>query len=161
MPNGFRPAWNDTSVPVIVVLAISALSIAAFGVAAPAQADQASIVSGEIAAFAKQLGENPDMAIDLTGVSGEYCFNGGIGKGGHMTHYAVDTESTQEDVIDFVNARSLIEAGVVNPDALPPHPGKLGAMTPNQWYYLAPGTFEPHHGRKFPFPMMIRATNLE
>ena len=118
-------------------------------------------LADEIAAFANQLGQNPDMAIDLTGVSGEYCFNGGIGDGGHMTHYAVDTENTREDVIDFVNARSLIKAGVVNPDALPPHPGKLGAMAPNQWYYLAPGTFEPHHGRKFPFPMMIRATDLE
>ena len=142
-----------------LALAIAVLGAAAGGQAA--RADQAAIVGGEIGTFAKHLGENPDMAIDLTGVSGEYCFNGGIGKGGHMTHYAVDTENTQEDVIDFVNARSLIDAGVVNPEAMPAHPGTLGSMEPNQWYYLAPGTFEPHHGRKFPFPMMIRATNLE
>lgn len=143
-----------------------ALAVVVLGVALAAggnvvRADQAAIVSGEIATFAKHLGENPDMAIDLTGVSGEYCFNGGIGGGGHMTHYAVDPENTQEDIIDFVNARSLVDAGVVDADALPAHPGTLGSMEPNQWYYLAPGTFEPHHGRKFPFPMMIRATNLE
>ena len=70
----------------IVVLGIVVLGIGVRGMTAPAHADQAGIVGGEIAAFANQLGQNPDMAIDLTGVSGEYCFNAGIGDGGHMTH---------------------------------------------------------------------------
>ena len=77
-----------------------------------------------------------------------------------MTHYAIDPEKTTEDVIDFVNAASLVKSGITIKD-LPKFPGKLGAMEPNQWYYLAPGENEPHHGMKFSFPLMIRASNLE
>ncbi|MGH6933858.1 MAG: hypothetical protein ACREEE_15670, partial [Dongiaceae bacterium] len=47
---------------------------------------QSAIVAGEIAAIAKQLGLRPQTAIDLTEVSGEYCFNVGLDRGGHMTH---------------------------------------------------------------------------
>ncbi len=145
-----------------VVTSITALLVVLFSAATTATAgDQGETVGAEISTFAKHLALDPDMAIDLTGVSGAYCFNAGIGDGGHMTHYAVDPSQTQEDLIDFVNARSMIDAGIINVGKLPKHPGKLGAMEPNEWYYLHPGTFEPHHGRKFPFPLLIRATNLD
>lgn len=130
----------------------------------PGRADdaggQAAIVAGELAAIAHQLALRPDLAIDFTKVSGEYCFNAGLGSGGHMTHYATDPTHTQEDVVDFVNADLLAKAGV-NVAALPKFPGKLGSMTPNQWYYLPAGDPEPHHGVTFPFPLLLRATNIK
>ncbi len=129
--------------------------------ASPALAKgQSGIVAGEMAAFANQLALKPDVAIDLTGVSGEYCFDGNIKKGGHMTHYATDPTRTKEDVVDFVNAKPLMDAGA-NFDGLPHHNGKLGSMEPNQWYFLAAGEYEPHHGKKLPFPLLIRASNIK
>ena len=127
---------------------------------AGAAKDQAGIVAAELSTIANQLSLRPDMAIDLSGVSGAYCFNTGLQDGGHMTHYAIDPENTKEDVIDFVNAASLVQSGM-RVQTLPPFPGELGSMKPNQWYYLPAGEFEPHHGRKFPFPLMIRATNVK
>ncbi len=121
---------------------------------------QASIVGAEIATIAMHLQVRPRTAIDFSQVSGEYCFNVGLGHGGHMTHYAIDPAGTQEDVIDFVNAASLLEAGVKS-DKLPRFPGALGGMTPNQWYFLPAGEFEPHHGMAFPIPLLIKASNLE
>ena len=121
--------------------------------------NQASIVAGELSAIANILSQRPKTAIDLTKVSGEYCFNVDMGKGGHMTHYAVDPPSTKEDIIDFVDARPLEKAGAKFTD-LPPFPGQLNSMNPGQWYYLAPGSFEPHHGTKFRFPILIKATSL-
>ena len=76
-----------------------------------------------------------------------------------MTHYAIDPATTSEDVIDFVNATSLVEAGI-KVDDLPRFAGQLGIMTPNQWYFAPADTFEPHHGKKFPFPLLIKASNL-
>jgi len=144
------------------MLAVAVLVAGCLGLAAtPALAkNQAKIVAGEMAAFANQLTMNPSMAIDLTSVSGEYCFDGNIGKGGHMTHYATDPTATKEDVIDFVNAKPLMAAGA-NFDGLPRHNGKLGGMEPNQWYFLAAGEYEPHHGKKLPFPVLIRASNIK
>ncbi len=124
------------------------------------EAKQAGIVAGEISTFAHQLSLRPDVAIDFTKVSGEYCFNTGLGSGGHMTHYATDPTKTQEDLIDFVNAEPLLKAGI-NVATLPKFPGGLGSMTPGQWYFLAAGEPEPHHGTKFPFPILIRATNIK
>lgn len=139
----------------------AAVVIGIQGIPSTAKAkSQGEIVAAEIAAFANQLSVRPETAIDLSKVSGAYCFNAGIGKGGNMTHFAIDPENTKEDVIDFVNAASLVKSGI-NIQDLPQFPGKLGMMEPNQWYYLAAGENEPHHGRKFPFPLMIRATNLE
>ncbi len=117
-------------------------------------------VAGGLATIANQLALRPETAIDFTAVSGEYCFNAGLGKGGHMTHYAIDPTKTQEDVIDFVNAESLIKAGV-NVESLPRFPGTLGSMTPNQWYFLPAEELEPHHGKPFPFPLLIRASNIK
>lgn len=125
-----------------------------------AQLKQAALVGAEIAAIAKHLQTRPQSAIDFTHVSGEYCFETGLGNGAHMTHYTVDPAGTKEDIIDFVNAKPMLEAGV-NVDALPRHSGTLGSMEPNQWYFLPAGELEPHHGKTFPMPLLIRATNLE
>ena len=122
--------------------------------------DQAAIVGAEITAFANQLSLRPQTAIDFSSVSGEYCFNLGLGKGANMTHYAIDPSKSVEDVIDFVNAEPLLKAGV-NLDGLPKFPGKLGSMKPNQWYFLPARMFEPHHGKKFPMAMMVRASNVK
>jgi hypothetical protein len=124
------------------------------------EAKQAGVVAGELAAIANQLHLRPETAIDFTKVSGEYCFDVQMAKGGHMHHHAVDPTKTQEDVIDFVNAEPLIKAGI-RVDGLPRFPGGLGTMTPNQWYFLPAGELDPHHGLKWPFPILIRAANLE
>lgn len=122
--------------------------------------DQASIVAAEVGTIANQLALRPQTAIDFSKVSGEYCFDVNLGEGGHMHHHAIDPTKTQEDVIDFVNAEPLIKAGV-NVANLPHFPGKLGSMTPNQWYFLPAGELEPHHGIKFPFPLLIKAVDLK
>lgn len=121
---------------------------------------QGAKVAKGVAAVANQLAIRPQTIIDFTAVSGEICFNHGLGKGANMTHFAIDPTRNQEDVIDFVNAKPLIAAGV-NVDKLPLHPGTLGSMKPGQWYFLPAGQFEPHHGKKLPIPLMIRASNLE
>ncbi len=41
---------------------------------------------------------------------------------------------------------------------LPAMPEELGKMTPGQWYYLGSGKLDPHHGEKWDFPMMLRAS---
>jgi hypothetical protein len=121
--------------------------------------DQGAVVAAEVAAFANLLSLKPTMALDFSDTSREYCFNAGVDDGGHMTHYAIEPLKTQEDVIDFINAEPLVKAGL-KVELLPPLP-KLGAMKPHQWYYLAPGKLEPHHGVTFPYPMLLRATNIK
>lgn len=116
-------------------------------------------VQAEIDAFARYLDSHPEMVIDLRKVSGEMCFNTWKVGGRHMTHYAVDPASTKEDVIDFVPADALSD--VLDLEKLPRFPGELGAMVPNQWYYLPSGEREPHHGTRFPFPLLLRATNID
>ncbi|NIR30551.1 MAG: hypothetical protein GWN84_14825 [Gammaproteobacteria bacterium] len=136
--------------------------LALAGVLPPAAqaAQQAAVVGAEISTFARHLQMRPQTALDFSDVSGEYCFNLGLGRGGHMTHYAIDPESTQEDVIDFVHAGAFREMGI-NVEKLPRFPGALGGMKPRQWYFLPAGTYEPHHGTRFPFALLIRADNLE
>lgn len=124
------------------------------------EAKQAAIVAGELSAIANQLQLRPETAIDFTKVSGEYCFDVHITQGGHMHHHAVDPTKTQEDVIDFVNAEPLIKAGIPV-DRLPRFPGGLNSMTPNQWYFLPAGEQDPHHGFKWPFPVLMRAADLK
>ncbi len=121
---------------------------------------QARILGEELSTIARQLSLRPESAIDLSDVSGAYCFDVGLGDGGHMTHYAIDPTSTKEDVIDFVNADQLIEAGL-DVEALPRLPTELGAMEPNQWYFLPEGEYDPHHGRDFNFPLLVRASDLD
>ncbi len=77
-----------------------------------------------------------------------------------MTHYAIEPETRTEDVIDFVNAKQMMMAGV-DVARLPRFPGGLDSMTPNQWYLLPVGDLDPHHGRKWPFPLLIRASDLK
>jgi hypothetical protein len=119
------------------------------------------VIAGELSTMAKHLTLNPNSAVDFTHVSGEYCFSANVNQGAHMTHYATDPTSTQEDVIDFVNAESLVKAGAVNVEKLPRFPGTLGSMTPNQWYVLPAGEPDPHHGKSWPYPMLLRASNIK
>lgn len=146
----------------IIVLAILILLACGFPhmSAAVAKRDQASIVAAEISTFANLLSLRPQTAIDLSKVSGAYCFNVELEEGGKMTHYAIDPASTREDVIDFINADSLVKAGI-KLDKLPRFPGKLGSMRPNQWYYLPAGAYEPHHGTRFSFPLIMRAVSID
>jgi hypothetical protein len=151
----------DYKVKISALFALGAFLIGALPFMVPeARAGRASVVAEEIRTFAKHLSVRPETAIDFSKTSGEYCFQVNLGAGGHMTHYAVDPTKTREDVIDFVNAASLIEAGL-DVEKLPRFPGELGGMTPNQWYFLPAGGFEPHHGRKFPFPLLIKAVDLD
>lgn len=116
-------------------------------------------VQAEIDTISQYLDSHPEMVIDLRKVSGEFCFNTWKVGGGHMTHYAVDPSKTNEDMIDFVRADSM--AGGLEIGKLPRFPGKLGAMEPNKWYYLPAGQHEPHHGTRFPFALLLRATNIQ
>jgi hypothetical protein len=145
---------------VAVIFGLSALIPLSAAVGTASAADQAAIVASELSAISNQLSLKPGMALDLSKVSGAYCFNAGLGSGGHMTHYAIEPGKTVEDVVDFVNAESLVKAGLAV-DKLPRLPEKLGAMKPNQWYYLPAGEFEPHHGMKFSFPLMVRASDIK
>ena len=122
--------------------------------------EQASKVAGELGTIAGYLQRHPEMALDFTQVSGEYCLNTWKAGGEHMSHFAVDPSKSQEDVIEFVKAGSLTDAGV-DVTGLPRMPGKLGAMETGKWYYLPAGEIEPHHGGKFKAPLLIRASNLE
>lgn len=140
------------------VIALSVLSLSIM-IANPVMAkNQASIATAEISAIANHLAHNPNAAIDFREVSGEMCFDVNMKNGGHMTHYAVDPTSTTEDVIDFVNAKQLVKSGM-DVSVLPEFPGELGSMEDNTWYYLAAGELDPHHGVKWDFPVMLRASN--
>ena len=121
---------------------------------------QASIVAGELGTIATYLQTHPEMVLDFTHVSGEYCLNTWKANGSHMTHFAVDPSATSEDVIDFVKADELTQSGV-NVEGLPRLPGELGAMKAGQWYFLPANEFEPHHGTAFPIALMVRASNIE
>ncbi len=138
--------------------------LGALGLAAPLAADRelhgkAATVAAELETIARHLQMHPQMAIDLTAVSGEYCLNTWRAGGVQMVHFAVDPSATTEDVVEFVEAASLTGQGV-DVSGLPPMPAKLGAMTPGQWYHLAAGAPEPHHGASFPVPLLVRASDL-
>ncbi len=141
----------------LIALAVIIIGLPTSGVA-HTDAEKAAI-AGQLSAISKHFQTRPKTAIDFSKVSGEYCYNAGLGKSGLMTHFAIDPAGTSEDVIGFVNAKPLLAAGI-NVDSLPRFPGKLDTMTPNQWYFLPAKEFEPHHGKKFPFPLMIKASNL-
>jgi hypothetical protein len=122
--------------------------------------EQASKVAGALGTIAGYLQSHPEMALDFTQVSGEYCLNTWKAGGAHMSHFAVDPSKTQEDVIEFVKSSSLTDAGI-DVTGLPRMSGQLATMEPGKWYYLPAGEFEPHHGGKFKVPLLIRASNLE
>src|SRR5437773_9356017 len=96
---------------------------------------------GEILAIARILRANPEIAIDQTAASGEYCFNSGHGT---MVHFATQPERTPEDVLYEFDASGLIAAGL-DPAHMKQLPER-GQMTPGVWYFLPKGQQDPHHG---------------
>jgi hypothetical protein len=110
---------------------------------------------GEILAIAKILRSNPEVAIDRTAASGEYCFNSGLGT---MVHFAAQPERTSEDVVYEFDASGLIAAGL-DPSRLEQLP-EQGRMTPGVWYFLPKGQQDPHHGHAMSGPTIAIAINL-
>ncbi len=148
-------------VKVLAFFAVAALFISALPYLVSAQANrtQASVVALELATISNHLALNPQAALDLSQVSGEYCFNAKLAEGGMMLHWAVDPMKTKEDVVSFYNAGPLVKAGLKE-DAITQFCGKLGCMEPNVWYFLSAGELEPHHGVRFPFPLIIKAMDM-
>src|SRR5258708_23091670 len=64
---------------------------------------------GEILAIARILRAHPEIAIDRTAASGEYCFKSSTGT---MVHFAAQPERTLEDVVYELDASGLISAGL-------------------------------------------------
>jgi len=111
---------------------------------------------GEILAIAKILRAKPEIAIDQTAVSGEYCFNSGQGT---MIHFATQLEGTPEDIVYEFDASALITAGL-DPSRLQQLPAR-GQMTPGLWYFLPKGQRDPHHGHAMPSPTLAIAVNVK
>jgi hypothetical protein len=111
---------------------------------------------GEILAIARILRTNPEVAIDRTAASGEYCFNSGQGT---MVHFATQPERTQEDVFYEFDASGLIAAGL-DPARMKQLPER-GQMTPGVWYFLPKGQQDPHHGHAIGGPTIAIAINLK
>lgn len=111
---------------------------------------------GEILAIARILRAKPDIAIDRTAASGEYCFKSGPGT---MVHFATHPESTPEDVIYELDASGLIAAGL-EPARLK-HLPELGRMTPGIWYFLPEGQSDPHHAHAMAAPTIAIAVNVK
>lgn len=102
---------------------------------------------------------NPDIAIDLSEVSGYHCFNTGLADGGFMVHFADDPAEQDEEVVTFHRAEYLEKAGL-NLENLPQAPEAVEEMELRQWYVIPAGQHDPHHGMKWEFPMIIMADNV-
>jgi len=111
---------------------------------------------GEILAIARILRANPEMAIDRTAASGEYCFKSGAG---NMVHFATQPERTSEDIVYEFDASGLIAARL-DPARLKQLP-ELGRMTPGVWYFLPQGQLDPHHAHAMPGPTIVIAFNVK
>ena len=111
---------------------------------------------GEILAIARILRANPEMAIDRTAASGEYCFKSGLGT---MVHFAAAPERTSEGVLYVFDAAGLIAAGL-DPARMKQLP-ELGRMTPGVWYFLPKGQADPHHAHAMPGPTIAIAVNVK
>jgi hypothetical protein len=111
---------------------------------------------GEILAIARILRANPEVAIDRTAASGEYCFNSGLGT---MVHFAAQPERTPEGVIYEFDASGLIAAGL-DPARMKQLP-ELSRMTPGVWYFLPKGQLDPHHAHGMPAPTIAIAVNVK
>ena len=114
------------------------------------------ISKGEILAIARILRANPEMAIDRTAASGEYCFKNGPG---NMVHFATQPERTSEDVVYEFDASGLIAAGL-DPARMKQLP-ELGRMIPGLWYFLPQGQLDPHHAHAMSGPMIAIAFNVK
>ena len=111
---------------------------------------------GEILAIARILRANPEVAIDRTAASGEYCFKSGPGT---MVHFAAQPERTSEDIVYELDASGLIAAGL-DPARMKQLP-ELGRMTPGVWYFLPKGQLDPHHAHAMPAPTIAIAVNVK
>jgi len=111
---------------------------------------------GEILAIARILRANPEVAIDRTAASGEYCFKSGPGT---MVHFATHPERTSEGVVYEFDASGLIAAGL-DPARMKPLP-ELGRMTPGVWYFLPTGQSDPHHAHAMAGPTIAMAVNVK
>ena len=109
----------------------------------------------EILAIARLLRAKPEMAIDRTKESGEFCFKSSPGT---MTHYAQNPDSTKEDIVYEFAAAPLVKAGL-DPKKLALLPA-LGKMEPGQWYYLPEGQVDPHHQHPMPGPTLLIAVDV-
>jgi hypothetical protein len=110
----------------------------------------------EILAIARILRANPEVALDRTAASGEYCFKSGPGT---MVHFAAQPERTSEDIVYELDASGLIAAGL-DPSRMKQLP-ELGRMTPGVWYFLPKGQLDPHHGHAMPAPTIAIAVNVK
>src|SRR2546425_11602630 len=110
----------------------------------------------EILAIARILRANPEVAIDRTAASGEYCFNSGLGT---MVHFATKPERTPEDVVYEFDASGLIAAGL-DPARMQQLPER-GRMTPGVWYFIPKGQQDPHHGHAMAGPTIAIAVNIK
>jgi hypothetical protein len=111
---------------------------------------------GEILAIARILRANPEVAIDRTAASGEYCFNSGLGT---MVHFAAQPERTPEGVLYEFDASGLIAAGL-DPARMKQLP-ELGRMAPGVWYFLPKGQQDPHHAHAMPGPTIAIAVSVK
>jgi hypothetical protein len=111
---------------------------------------------GEILAIARILRANPEMVIDRTAASGEYCFKSGLGT---MVHFATQPQRTPEGVLYEFGASGLIAAGL-DPARMKQLPD-LGRMTPGVWYFLPKGQQDPHHGHAMANPTVAIAVNIK
>jgi hypothetical protein len=111
---------------------------------------------GEILAIARILRANPEVALDRTAVSDEYCFKSCPGT---MVHFATQPEQTLEDIVYELDASGLIAAGL-DPARMKQLP-ELGRMTPGVWYFLPKGQLDPHHAHAMPAPTIAIAVNVK
>lgn len=109
----------------------------------------------EILTIAGILRAKPEIAIDQTAASGEYCFNSGLGT---MVHFATQPEGTSEDVVYEFDASALMAAGL-DPSRLQQLPER-GRMKPGVWYFLPKGQRDPHHAHAMSAPTIAIAINV-
>ena len=110
----------------------------------------------EILAIARILRAKPEIAIDQTVASGEYCFNSGVGT---MVHFATQPERTPEDVVYEFDASGLISVGL-DPSRMQQLPER-GQMKPGVWYFLPKGQQDPHHAHAMSAPTIAIAVNVK
>jgi hypothetical protein len=109
----------------------------------------------EILAIARLLRAKPEMAIDRTKESGEYCLKSGLGT---MIHYARNPGRTREDIVYQFAAAPLVKAGL-DPQKLALLPS-LGKMEPGEWYYLPEGQVDPHHQHPMPGATLLISVDV-
>ena len=156
------------SIVVVMLVSLGALACARRGQASNATGDLERMRSeysdilalegtakAEILAIARLLRARPEMAIDRTGESGEYCLKSSQGT---MTHYAKDSAATREDIVYEFAAAPFLTAGL-DPTRLPLLPA-LGKMEPGQWYYLPAGQVDPHHQHTLPGPTLLISVDV-